>query len=197
MSSSHNASSTLSRHATDIQSRSNGRVGGGETGTEPLGSLVQRGVFSDSATTKIFIMTPATYDLDLNDGSIEGKPAVPEREQRASLLTSVDPPLFDGNTPGGPPDRLTPMKAALSALMPGVPISQFNYRRQVDDAKVRGQAYGKATVSDDTSRHVLFPRSCRSNGASFSSVACTLQASRVQVVRPMLRGNTEAASWTK
>ncbi|SMY24124.1 unnamed protein product [Zymoseptoria tritici ST99CH_1A5] len=124
----------------------NGRVGGGETGTEPLGSLVQRGVFSDSATTKIFIMTPATYDLDLNDGSIEGKPAVPEREQRASLLTSVDPPLFDGNTPGGPPDRLTPMKAALSALMPGVPISQFNYRRQVDDAKVRGQAYGKATI---------------------------------------------------
>jgi hypothetical protein len=112
--------------------------------TEALGALVQGGVFGDVATTKIFIMTPATYDLDLD---LE---KTPNADQRASLNNGDFQPLFDGTTVVSGqtiPDRLTPLKAELGQLMPGVPISQFTYRRQTDDDRLKNDGYGKATVS--------------------------------------------------
>ncbi|OBT55283.1 hypothetical protein VE04_04399 [Pseudogymnoascus sp. 24MN13] len=111
--------------------------------TEALGALVQGGVFGDVATTKIFIMTPATYDLDLD---LE---KTPNADQRASLNNGDFQPLFDGTTVVSGqtiPDRLTPLKAELGQLMPGVPISQFTYRRQTDDDRLKNDGYGKATV---------------------------------------------------
>jgi hypothetical protein len=108
-----------------------------ETETEPLAALVQRGVFGNVATTKIFIMTPAAIDRDLT--------GVPSREQGASLLQSDPQPLFDG-TQQVTIDRLGAIRTALSGLMPGIPVRQFVYRRQTDDDKLT-QAFGKAAVS--------------------------------------------------
>ncbi|EME81801.1 uncharacterized protein MYCFIDRAFT_78767 [Pseudocercospora fijiensis CIRAD86] len=114
----------------------NGRAGG-EADTEPLGALVQGGVFGDTATTKIFIMTPATYSLDL-DASTSG--------MSASLTNGDNQPLFDGATPEVPTDRLTPIRTTLAQLMPGVPISQFTYRRQTLNNQLETGAYGKAMI---------------------------------------------------
>ena len=151
---------------TDICPCSTGRGGGipGEDPTEggvtePLGTLVQRGIFGDTATTKIFIMTPATYDLDLDPDKV----LVAERV--ASLTNGNFQPLFDGSTttPSGIliPDRLTPLKAQLGQLMPGVPISQFTYRRQLigDDDEPRQDAHGKAAVSVVSFPCIVFLRS--------------------------------------
>lgn len=135
---------------TDICTCSTGRDSGLTGGvtengvTESLTVLVQGGVFGDTATTKIFIMTPATLDLDLTAG-------VSSADQRASLTNGDFQPLFDGSTtiPQGVtlPDRLTPIKTQLGQLMPGVPISQFTYRRQTNDRFLSSDGYGKATVS--------------------------------------------------
>lgn len=93
-------------------------------------------------------MTPAIYDLDLG-------PTVSGTDQRASLKNGEFQPLFDGQTMVKGevlPDGLTPIKTQLGQLMPGVPISQFTYRRQNIDDYLRNDGYGKAAVSV-----VLFP----------------------------------------
>lgn len=129
----------------------------GEAGTQPLQDVTRSGIFGDVETTKIFIMTPATYDRDLKEYIPEQKDnggnvvvpeqlATPENEQTASLQQSDDQPLFDGAT-DLVPDRLTPLKDRLAEILPGVEISQFTYRRQQSDEKVQNQAYGKLVVS--------------------------------------------------
>jgi len=140
-----NPSLTFTDICTCSTGRDSGLVGGvTENGvTESLTDLVQGGVFGDTATTKIFIMTPATYNLDLNT-------SVSSADQRASLTNGDFQPLFDGlTTIKGVtlPDRLTPIKTQLGQLMPGVPISQFTYRRQNIDRFLDSDGYGKATVS--------------------------------------------------
>lgn len=140
-----NPSLTFTDICTCSTGRGSGLVGGvTENGvTESLTDLVQGGVFGDTATTKIFIMTPATYNLDLNT-------RVSSADQRASLTNGDFQPLFDGlTTIKGVtlPDRLTPIKTQLGQLMPGVPISQFTYRRQNIDRFLGSDGYGKATVS--------------------------------------------------
>ena len=141
-----NPSLTFTDICTCSTGRDSGLTGGvTENGvTESLTVLVQGGVFGDTATTKIFIMTPATFDLDLTAG-------VSSADQRASLTNGDFQPLFDGSTatPQGVtlPDRLTPIKTQLGQLMPGVPISQFTYRRQTIDRFLSSDGYGKATVS--------------------------------------------------
>lgn len=91
-------------------------------------------------------MTPATYRLDLDP-----KLGVSSADQRASLTNGDFQPLFDGLTETALgvtlPDRLTPIKTQLGQLMLGVPISQFTYRRQINDYFLRDDGYGKATVS--------------------------------------------------
>lgn len=144
----------------------NGRTG--EAGTQPLLDVTQSSIFGDSATTKIFIMTPATYDHDLKEYIPEQKDengnivvpeqlATPEIEQTASLQQSDDQPLFDGAT-DLVPDRLTPLKDQLREILPGVEISQFTYRRQQSDERVQNQAYGKMVVSTRLSKFRLLRR---------------------------------------
>lgn len=91
-------------------------------------------------------MTPATYSLDLV-ASTSG--------MSASLTNGDNQPLFDGATPEVPTDRLTPIRTTLAQLMPGVPISQFTYRRQTLNNLLETGAYGKAMVSGVVSRHDL------------------------------------------
>jgi hypothetical protein len=84
-------------------------------------------------------MTPAIFDRDL-------KLDTPISEQRSSLTQSDPDPLY-GTTPPGIIDRLTPFTAKINELLPGVPIAQFTYRRQLNDRSVESGAYGAAMVS--------------------------------------------------
>lgn len=112
-----------------------GRVGG-EADTEPLAALVQGGVFGDTAATQIYIMTPATKDLDLTSSVLN----------QAASLTNGDHPALYGPVPPGDVDRITPLKTALNQLLPGVSISQFVYRRQTSGNLLTNGAYGAAMV---------------------------------------------------
>ena len=84
-----NPSLTFTDICTCSTGRDSGLVGGvTENGvTESLTDLVQGGVFGDTATTKIFIMTPATFDLDLNTERFQCRSARQSYERR--LPTSL------------------------------------------------------------------------------------------------------------
>lgn len=106
----------------------NGRPGG-ETGTFSLTNLAQTR-FNDPATTHIYIMTPANYDLNIANLS--------PRAKLDSLTDGDHDPQYG---PGGRSftidasqeivarDRLTPLEADLRNILPGVPIDKFVYRR--------------------------------------------------------------------
>ena len=114
---------------------------GSEGNTEALRALVQGGVFGNPATTNIFIMTPAIFDLNLNTGTVS---------TAGTLANGNNPPLY-GTSPPGTVDRLDTITTYLGQLMPGVPIKQFVYRRQTIDKLLADGAYGMAMVSESYS----------------------------------------------
>lgn len=107
----------------------------GEANTEPLGSLVDQGVFGDD-TTKIFIMTPATLSLDMDENFVGAS-------RTSSQGDNV--PLFGPEAPPGWSDRLTPLNQFLGNLMPGVPVDYFVYRRETGQLN-QGNTFGSATI---------------------------------------------------
>lgn len=107
----------------------------GEANTQPLSALVNQQVFGDQ-TTRIFIMTPATIDLDLK----ENLPGASLTQNQGDNIA-----LFGPQYPDGWADRLTPLNSFLGSIMPNVPIDYFVYRRETGNLN-SGNAFGSATI---------------------------------------------------
>ena len=80
--------------------------------------------FGDSTTTKIYIMTPATKENNL-DG---------------------DGDLRNGNFPQDYENQITQITSLLNEILPNVPIEIFAYQRQRREALLESNVYGKAIV---------------------------------------------------
>lgn len=80
--------------------------------------------WADSATTKVFIMTPAPEANDL-DGN--GNPS-------------------NGNNPQKYPDQVGAITTALNTIVPGATIQTFVYQVQRNEVFLRSGAYGKAMI---------------------------------------------------
>jgi hypothetical protein len=87
--------------------------------------------WADSATTKVFIMTPAPEANDL-DGN--GNPS-------------------NGNNPQKYPDQVGAITTALNTIVPGATIQTFVYQVQRNEVFLNSGAYGKAMVGTGNTLH--------------------------------------------
>lgn len=139
--------------------------------SEALVDLAEAGVFGDVDTTKIFIMTPATLDLDLDENTSS-------REQSASLSQGDQPALYGGD------NRVGAIRNELGQILPGVPINEFVYRRQTQDNLLQTGAYGAAMVSP--SSHLII---CRTETDKVSADSLQQQSARRSWLRRPIGGS--------
>lgn len=90
--------------------------------------------FSETDTTKIYIMTPTMQDNNL--------------ERRGADSAK-------GNYPEEYSDRVNDITTLLGTLFPGVPVQKFVYARQNNEVELKNGAFGKAMVS--TSMKLCIP----------------------------------------
>jgi hypothetical protein len=90
-------------------------------------------VFGNSKyNTKVYIMSPAIMDLDLDPETMTGS------AMAATLNQGSNIPLYG--------TRLDSITMYLDQLLPNVPVEKFIYRRQKGDNLLQNGAYGAGMV---------------------------------------------------